>query len=168
MNSRIFKFSLMKTKGARIVLPLLLLVSTACTKKADPGAANFAAPMSQEQLIEQGKTTFQLNCVSCHGADPRQDGPVGPALAGSSLALIEARVMRTAYPEGYKPKRSTSTMVALPHLKNDLNALYAYLNSFSGAGAGGALKSEAPSEASKAKSKVDEICTVSATSECKK
>jgi mono/diheme cytochrome c family protein len=110
--------------GAAFLLPFLFL---SCTKKSAP--VENAAPLTQEQLVEKGQKIFQLNCTSCHGSDPKNDGPIGPALAGSSLALIEARVMRAAYPEGYKPKRTTSTMVALPHLKNDIPALHAYLNS---------------------------------------
>ena len=80
-------------------------------------------------LIEHGHKVFLLNCTSCHGADPSKDGPVGPALAGSSLELLQARVMRVQYPEGYKPKRTTGLMVALPHLEKEIPALHAYLNS---------------------------------------
>ena len=84
--------------------------------------------MTQEQLLERGKKIFLQNCTSCHGTDPRKDGPVGPAIAGSSFALIEDRVMRTEYPVGYKPKRSTALMVALPYLQKEIPALEAYLN----------------------------------------
>ena len=80
-------------------------------------------------MVEHGQKVFQLNCVSCHGGDPTKDGPVGPAIAGSSLELITARVLKTEYPQGYKPKRTSHNMVALPHLQADLPALEAYLNS---------------------------------------
>jgi mono/diheme cytochrome c family protein len=80
--------------------------------------------------VEKGQQIFQLNCTSCHGGDPQKDGPIGPSVAGSTLPLIEARVRRAEYPVGYKPKRTTKTMVALPHLKDDLPAIHAYLNSF--------------------------------------
>jgi hypothetical protein len=88
--------------GAAILLPFLLLE---CTKKS-------VSPANQVPLI------------------PQKDGPIGPSVAGSTLPLIEARVMRAEYPVGYKPKRTTKTMVALPHLKDDLPAIHAYLNSF--------------------------------------
>lgn len=57
------------------------------------------------------------------------DGAIGPALAGSTLELVELRVMKGEYPAGYLPKRTTKTMSALPHLKAEIPALHAYLNS---------------------------------------
>jgi hypothetical protein len=59
--------------------------------------------------------------------DPSQPGSLGPELVGSSRALIEARVLRGEYPNGYKPKRTTNLMIPLPHLKDDIDALAAYL-----------------------------------------
>jgi hypothetical protein len=61
--------------------------------------------------------------------DATKDGALGPAIAGSSFALLEARVLRSEYPEGYAPKRPTRVMVALPHLEARLVELEAYLNS---------------------------------------
>jgi mono/diheme cytochrome c family protein len=111
--------------GVAMLLPFLLLE---CTKKSAPPENQ--TPLTQEQLVEKGQQIFQLNCTSCHGGDPQKDGPIGPSIAGSALPLIEARVMRAEYPAGYTPKRTTKTMVALPHLKEDLPAIHAYLNSF--------------------------------------
>ena len=54
---------------------------------------------------------------------------LGPAVAGSSLELLEARIMRGEYPEGYEPKRPSRVMVPLPHLESRLPELAAYLNS---------------------------------------
>ena len=56
-----------------------------------------------------------------------RDGAVGPALAGSSLALLEAKVIHNEYPPGYQPKRETGNMIPLPHLEPELRALHAYL-----------------------------------------
>ncbi len=106
-----------------VFLSFFLVVS--CTKKET--AENTV--LTPDQLAVHGKTVYQLNCVACHGADPKVDGPVGPSIAGSSKELIEARVMRTQYPDDYKPKRTSHTMVALPHLQNEIPALHAYLNS---------------------------------------
>jgi hypothetical protein len=61
--------------------------------------------------------------------DPRQDGAIGPAVAGSPLPLIEARVMRAEYPPGYTPKRTTKVMVPMPHLQPKLPEIAAYLGS---------------------------------------
>lgn len=86
--------------------------------------------LSHEELIEAGRSAYNSNCIACHSVDPMQDGALGPAVAGSSLALIEARVLRAEYPEGYEPKRKTRVMVALPHLEPRLPELTAYLQSF--------------------------------------
>jgi mono/diheme cytochrome c family protein len=71
---------------------------------------------------------YAANCLACHAADPARDGALGPAVAGASRALIEARVLRAEYPPGYTPKRDSRVMVALPHLAGDLDALEAYLS----------------------------------------
>jgi hypothetical protein len=62
--------------------------------------------------------------------DPTLDGALGPSVAGSSLDLLEARVLRNTYPEGYVPKSDTRVMIALPHLEPRLGELAAYLGSF--------------------------------------
>lgn len=88
--------------------------------------ASSSAPTAQA-LAERGKAVYTANCIACHNPDPSQDGAIGPAIAGSSPELIEARVMRTEYPPGYTPKRTTHLMIALPFLESDLPALAAYL-----------------------------------------
>src|SRR5262245_48426488 len=97
----------------------LCLLAVACNDKKpkDPEAGPNA---------QKGRQVYLANCIACHSADPKQDGALGPAIAGASRDLIEARVMRAAYPEGYKPKRETKTMVALPHLNASLDDLAAY------------------------------------------
>lgn len=87
--------------------------------------------------VERGRRVYVANCIACHAIDPAADGVMGPAIAGSSLALLEARVLRGEYPDGYRPKRDTRLMVALPYLAGDLPALDAYLRSVDGASDGG-------------------------------
>lgn len=70
---------------------------------------------------------YVANCTACHNADPALDGSLGPATAGSSIELLEARLLRNSYPEGYIPKRDSRVMMALPYLKDDIPALAAYL-----------------------------------------
>jgi mono/diheme cytochrome c family protein len=108
----------------KLMLLAAFLVLGACTKKAEQPAA----PLTPEKIFEKGQQVFTMNCVSCHGPDPKKDGPVGPAIWGSSKDLIEARVLRADYPAGYKPKRSTRLMVALPHLSGEITTLHEYLN----------------------------------------
>jgi len=69
------------------------------------------------------------NCTACHSPDPTRDGTMGPAIAGSSPELVEARVVRAEYPPGYTPKRDTKLMPAQPFLKADVPAIAAYLGS---------------------------------------
>jgi mono/diheme cytochrome c family protein len=71
---------------------------------------------------------YVTNCAICHNVDPSVDGSLGPAVAGSSLELLEARLLRNTYPEGYTPKRDSRVMMALPYLKEDIPAMAAYLN----------------------------------------
>jgi mono/diheme cytochrome c family protein len=78
--------------------------------------------------VARGERTYKNVCLACHAADPNQDGSLGPAIAGSSRELIEARVVHASYPEGYTPKRNTQVMPKLPHLEGAVDDLAAYLN----------------------------------------
>lgn len=79
--------------------------------------------------VEAGRKAYVANCTVCHNQDPAKDGSVGPAIAGASQELIEARVLRAEYPPGYTPKRDSNLMPAQPFLKPDVPALAAYLSS---------------------------------------
>lgn len=81
------------------------------------------------KLVKKGRTIYRANCTACHNRRPWKPGSLGPDLALSSKELLIMRVLDTKYPEGYKPKRKTKTMKALPHLKKHIPALHAYLNS---------------------------------------
>lgn len=76
---------------------------------------------------ERGRAVFLANCVACHNNDPSKDGPIGPAIKGSSKELIESRVLSSAYPPNYKPKRPTKVMPQFPFLKDEIPYLVAYL-----------------------------------------
>ena len=90
-------------------------------------SASAGAEASQEKLFARGRAVYVANCTACHNADPALDGSLGPATAGSSIELLEARLLTNSYPEGYTPKRDSRVMVALPYLKDDIPALAAYL-----------------------------------------
>lgn len=105
-------------------LLIALLSLTACQKKDETPQA----PLSD--LAKKGKGTYLANCIACHNPDPRIDGSIGPAVAGASLELLEARIMRREYPAGYTPKRKSDQMPDFPQLKDDIPGLHAYLNSF--------------------------------------
>ena len=98
---------------------LLALAVIACSKKSEHA--------SQNPDWERGRAVYVANCVACHNSDPSKDGPIGPALKGSSKELIESRVLRTEYPAGYKPKRNTKIMPTFPFLKSEIPYLAVYL-----------------------------------------
>ena len=83
----------------------------------------------------RGERLYKNVCVTCHDPDPNRDGAVGPAIAGSSVELIEAKVVRGEYPPGYTPRRPSQLMVPLPHLKDYVPDLAAYLQSAAKTGA---------------------------------
>jgi mono/diheme cytochrome c family protein len=100
----------------------------------------------REDPVARGERAYRANCVICHAPDPRQDGTAGPAIAGSSLELVEARVLRAEYPAGYRPKRSSKLMPPLAFLAPEVPYLAAYLASAANpsAGAPRSLDSEDP------------------------
>ncbi|MBI4638284.1 MAG: cytochrome C [Candidatus Rokubacteria bacterium] len=67
-------------------------------------------------------------CTACHAIDPAKDGPLGPAVKGSSRALLEAKVLRGSYPPGYAPKRNTAVMSPQPQLTPSVPDLEAFLH----------------------------------------
>ena len=99
------------------VFPALAALSVACQ------------PAGEATPVELGRRAYVANCIACHNPDPTKDGTIGPALAGSSLALVEARVLRAEYPPGYTPKRPSQLMPAQPFLKSETSNLAAYLGS---------------------------------------
>jgi mono/diheme cytochrome c family protein len=104
-------------------LPILaaaaLGVATACS---DPSG------VSGDPAVERGRQVYLGICTACHNADPAQDGAAGPAIAGSSRELLEARVVRGEYPPGYAPKRPSQIMPRFPQLETEIDALHAFLN----------------------------------------
>jgi mono/diheme cytochrome c family protein len=94
------------------------------------GAAMLAACSErrpQDALAARGRQIYQAQCITCHASDPAQPGALGPPVKGSSPELLEARVLRGAYPPGYTPKRSTAVMPPQPGLAPEIPALAAYL-----------------------------------------
>lgn len=78
--------------------------------------------------VERGEVVYRTNCISCHNRDPNLAGPLGPAIAGSTRSLIEARVLHGTYPPGYVAQRKSHTMRALPWLDGHVDDLTAYLD----------------------------------------
>lgn len=95
---------------------LALLFAAACSEGADSSPA-----------VTRGRKVYLNNCTACHARDPALPGPVGPPVAGSSLELLRAKVLRNEYPPGHVPLRETNNMIPLPHLEPELDALAAFL-----------------------------------------
>lgn len=79
-------------------------------------------------LALEGEQVYQNVCIACHHGNPNLDGAIGPANAGASQELLEAKILRGEYPPGYTPKRPDSNaMPRFPELKAQIPALTAYL-----------------------------------------
>ncbi len=100
---------------------------TACNKKDAAAPPPAAAPADAK--VRTGHGLYLANCIACHNANPALDGSLGPAIKGSTLELVQARVLRGDYPAGYAPKRATHIMVKLPLSEDNVAAIQAYLAS---------------------------------------
>jgi mono/diheme cytochrome c family protein len=105
-----------------ILTVLCALTVAACSKDSDDSSKS-----GKNADAARGRAVYLANCVACHNNDPSRDGPIGPAIKGSSKELLETRVLTTSYPPGYKPKRPTKVMPQFPFLKDEIPPLAAYL-----------------------------------------
>lgn len=99
-------------------LASILQVLSACGRKR----------VSGDPEVEAGRALFMAHCIACHNPDPSRDGSLGPAIKGSPLELVRARVLRGEYPPGYVPKRPTRIMVKLPLTEEDVARIQKFLN----------------------------------------
>ena len=106
----------------RALALLLCALPLACGGERD-------AASSADAAATRGKLVYGNVCTACHNADPRQPGVLGPELAGASLELIEAKVLRNEYPPGYAPRRPSATMPKYEYLAPSTADLAAYLAS---------------------------------------
>jgi len=95
-------------------LPLLVFLLGGCAQDGNDAAS-------------RGKQVYLTECIACHNIDPAKDGPLGPAVKGSSQELLEAKVLRGSYPPGYTPKRPTALMPPIPKLAPKIPDLAAFL-----------------------------------------
>jgi len=103
--------------------PATRLMALALLTTIAPGCSS--APQTPAR---RGRVVYMTNCVVCHNSNPNLPGSQGPAIAGSSRALIAARVLHLSYPPGYKPQRTTHAMRAFPQLAGEIDNLAAFLD----------------------------------------
>jgi len=111
----------MKTSVALLLFYCVLTIS-GCSKESDQTPESAAI-----SDLQRGRAVYLANCIACHNNDPAKDGPIGPAIKGSTKELLEARVLRNGYPPNYRPKRSTKAMPQFPFLESEIPYLAAYL-----------------------------------------
>jgi mono/diheme cytochrome c family protein len=106
-----------RVKLAFVVAAVLLLA--ACSE----------APPAGSDAARRGRQIYENVCIACHHADPTRAGALGPALAGASRELIEAKVLRGEYPPGYTPQLPSRAMPKFEYLRDRIDDLAAYLSS---------------------------------------
>jgi len=75
----------------------------------------------------RGKTVYDNVCTACHSRDPREDGALGPRVAGASQELLEAKVLRGVYPPSFVPKLPSAAMPKYEYLAGSMGDVAAYL-----------------------------------------
>lgn len=92
-----------------------------------------AQPQVDSATLAKGKRLYLSNCIQCHNKDPNLKGSLGPEMVDAPLEVMTAKVMTGVYPEklpaGFVPKRKTKVMRKIPQLKNDIPAIYAWVQS---------------------------------------
>lgn len=83
--------------------------------------------------IEKGRKIYVANCLRCHNKDPNIKGSIGPEVTDAPLEVMTSKVMTGKYPDplptGFVPKRKSRAMQAIPKLKDDIPAIWAYVQS---------------------------------------
>jgi mono/diheme cytochrome c family protein len=127
---------MLKQRLGALIAPFFILSCMASETTAEKVAVvevKVESKKTQAELIEQGKRLYISNCISCHNKDPNLKGPLGPELVDAPLEIMVSKVMTGLYPEklpkGYTPKRSSKIMKAIPKLKDDIPAIYAWVQS---------------------------------------
>lgn len=73
---------------------------------------------------------YKNQCMQCHNANPNKVGSIGPDLVSTPKEAFIMKVVEGKYPEGYTPKRKTKAMPVFKKYKNDVEALYNYIQTF--------------------------------------
>ena len=110
----------MRSVGYRLGLALIAFAAMACADELEE---------TGDPAIARGEQIYRNICLVCHNANPAQSGALGPAIAGASRELLEAKLLRGEYPAGYTPQRNTEQMPRFEYLKANLDDIAAFLAS---------------------------------------
>ncbi len=114
-----------KLRAGIIYLALILLpLITGCFE--DSSIKKFNS--REQKLYNKGRGIYNSVCISCHNANPKLPGAIGPDNYGSSLDLLRLKVLKNQYPPGYIPKRKTDEMPEFEEYENDIDAIHFFLN----------------------------------------
>jgi mono/diheme cytochrome c family protein len=102
----------------RFGLALIAITAMACAGESEE---------SGDAAVARGEKIYRNICVVCHDADPSQAGTLGPAVAGASRELLEAKLLRGEYPTGYTPQRNTQQMPLFEFLEPNLDEIATFL-----------------------------------------
>ena len=106
------------------------LVVAAISSLASANCSNEA--VETETAAGRGEAIYRSVCITCHAADPTQDGNIGPAIAGSSEQLLRLKLAKGAYPPGYPPKRASKLMPNFAYLEEYAGDIAAFLQESEG------------------------------------
>jgi mono/diheme cytochrome c family protein len=91
------------------------------------------SPSRDEEVLAKGKRIWLSACIQCHHRDPNLKGPVGPEVTDSPLEVMTSKIMTGKYPDplpqGFVPKRTSRAMRPLPKYKDDIFAIWSYVQS---------------------------------------
>jgi mono/diheme cytochrome c family protein len=97
------------------------------------GSLLFSTLVLADATIDKGRRLYLSNCIQCHNRDPNIKGSIGPEMIDAPLFVMTSKVMTGKYPEalppGFVPKRKSSAMKAIPKLKDDIPAIWAFVQS---------------------------------------
>jgi mono/diheme cytochrome c family protein len=109
-----------RLRGSKLGPFLIAIAALACAGESED---------SGDPAVARGEKVYRNICLVCHNANPNQAGALGPDIASASRELLEAKVLRGEYPDGYAPKRNTKQMPQFRYLEPNIDDIAAYLAS---------------------------------------
>ncbi len=97
------------------------------------GSLLFTQTVLADAVTDKGRRLYLSNCISCHNKDPNTKGAIGPEIVDAPIEVMTSKILTGVYPDplppGFVPKRKTKLMRKIPQLKNDIPAIFAWVQS---------------------------------------